>query len=286
MSMPAREDQSVWPGSWSAAWTEACSRLLHIAHPARDERWRRYWDLRSESYLEQLAGDEPLREEVVSFMVREGLLAPGDAVLDVGCGPGPYSLIFARSARSVAALDVSQGMLDRLSSAAVDRGIGNIRPICSSWEKYRGRKKYDLVFSSFCPGVNGPEALIKMERHCRRSCCYVTGGGPGQPEYMYVLWEMLTGERPQLPAGSHFFAFNMLYESGRMPNVRVFRHRSQRVSSKEEIVRNALQYFGMLLDLDESAERTVEEFVLAHVEEKAGNEESDRSMYLVYWQPA
>jgi SAM-dependent methyltransferase len=236
--------------------------------------------------MDQLAGDGPLHEAVVSFMVREGLLAPGDDVLDIGCGPGPYSLLFARVAASVAALDVSQGMLDRLSCAAVDKGIGNIRPVCSNWESYRGRKKYDLVFSSFCPGVDGPEALIKMERHSRRSCCYVTGGGPGQPEYMYGLWEALTGERPQLPAGSHFFAFNMLYEMGRMPSVRAFSHRSQRVPSKEENVRNALGYFGMLLDLDEREKQTVVEFVSAYVEKKAGDEESDRSMYLVYWQPA
>jgi hypothetical protein len=71
-----------------------------------------------------------------------------------------------------------------------------------------------------------------------------------------------------------------------MPSARAFSHRSRRVSSKEENVRNALQYFGMLLDLDERKKRTIAEFVSEHFDEKAGNGESDRSMYLVYWQPA
>lgn len=271
--------------SWSAAWEDARSRLLHVAHPANADRWRQYWDQRSASYGKQISEDGSLREAVTGFMTREGLLTPGDDVLEIGCGPGVYTLPMAKTARSVTALDVSHGMLDRLAGEAAKRGIDNIRTVCSDWESYRGRKKYDLVFSAFCPGVDSPQTLLRMERQCRRHCCYATGGSLGQPAFMHQLWEMLTGERPRPQAERHFFAFNALLETGRVPSVRAFMYRSGRVQPREEVVRNMILYFDMLLSLDERQKRMIREYVSAHLPEDSGEEEADRSMYLVYWQP-
>jgi SAM-dependent methyltransferase len=234
--------------------------------------------------MDQLSGDGPLLEAVVKFMTRMGLLTQEDDVLDVGCGPGPYTLLFAQAARSVTALDVSQGMLDELIRRASVDGIHNIRTVCSNWESYRGRKKYDLAFSSFCPGVDNPRAMFKMERMSRRSCCYVTGGSTGQPEYMRELWELLTGERPMPEKEDKFYAFNTLYEAVRMPSAHAFRYRSPRVKPREEIVRNALLYFEMLMPLDEEQKKIIREYLSSHLPEDAEGG-AERSMYLVYWQP-
>jgi ubiquinone/menaquinone biosynthesis C-methylase UbiE len=279
-----QDDKGGWPGKWSDAWEEARASLLHVSNPVEDERWRAYWNKRSDSYMGQVAEDMPLLKTVIGFMAREGLLTPKDEVLDVGCGSGPYTLLFARAARSITALDISQGMLDELVKRASAGGIRNIRTVCSSWENYRGRKKYDLVFSSFCPGVDNPQALFKMERMCRRSCCYITSGSVGQPGYMYELWKMLTGECSHLSKNDDFYAFNILYEAGRMPNVRSFHHHSQKILSQEEIVSNALLYFEMLMPLDEKQKRMIRGYVSSHLPEDT-EEGADRSLHLVYWQP-
>jgi Protein-L-isoaspartate carboxylmethyltransferase len=113
------------------------------------------------SYGKQISEDGSLREAVTGFMAGEGLLTPADDVLEIGCGPGVYTLPMARTARSVTALDISQGMLDQLTIETNGKGITNVRPVCSGWDSYRGRKKYDLVF---------PRSVLASttRRHCSR----------------------------------------------------------------------------------------------------------------------
>ena len=59
-------------------------------------------------------------------------LKPGDHFLDLGCGPGEYSIYAAGlvgDSGVVYALEKWAYMIDGLKEAADDRGIGNIKPI-------------------------------------------------------------------------------------------------------------------------------------------------------------
>ena len=76
------------------------------------ESMARYWSQDAENY-----GDI-IRKELVSFRVeawqnylREKLPVDTRKVLDLGCGPGFFSIILAKMGYEVTAVDCSEGML-------------------------------------------------------------------------------------------------------------------------------------------------------------------------------
>ncbi|WP_121821179.1 class I SAM-dependent methyltransferase [Halostella salina] len=89
------------------------------------ERNRRVWDRWSDHYGLSERDFEPMREDA---MARLGV-GRGDAVLDIGCGPG---VNFDRlrelvgSEGRVVGVDYSPGMVERARARVDDRGWGNV----------------------------------------------------------------------------------------------------------------------------------------------------------------
>jgi SAM-dependent methyltransferase len=50
-------------------------------------------------------------------------LKPGDAVMDLGCGPGPLAVLFAQAGMAVTAIDPEPDMLDAARDAAREAGV-------------------------------------------------------------------------------------------------------------------------------------------------------------------
>jgi len=65
--------------------------------------------------------DAALRQASVRALLRA--FRPGDRVLEIGCGTGLETLALASAGIDVVALDLSQGMLDRLREKAQGRGL-------------------------------------------------------------------------------------------------------------------------------------------------------------------
>lgn len=89
------------------------------------ERSRRLWDRWSDHYGLSESDYEPMRETAVEYLELE----PGDAVLEIGCGPG-VNLELLRDAVGpdgrVVALDYSPKMVDRARARVADRGWENV----------------------------------------------------------------------------------------------------------------------------------------------------------------
>lgn len=83
------------------------------------------WDRWSDHYGLSESDYEPMREEAIEYLDLE----PGDAVLDVGCGPG-VNFEMLRDAvgpdGQVLALDYSPEMLDRARARVADHGWENV----------------------------------------------------------------------------------------------------------------------------------------------------------------
>src|SRR5687767_5317812 len=79
------------------------------------------WNLVAEGYVaENLAAFEGFAREALRLVPAEG------DVLDVACGPGSLTLLAARTARSVHAIDFSTAMLDELRTRAAAASITNV----------------------------------------------------------------------------------------------------------------------------------------------------------------
>jgi SAM-dependent methyltransferase len=59
-------------------------------------------------------------DQEVAFLVDALGLAPGDRVLDVGCGPGRHALLLAKRGIVVHGVDISQRFVDLANAAGVD----------------------------------------------------------------------------------------------------------------------------------------------------------------------
>ena len=88
------------------------------------EAIRRYWNTRAEGYSLKTAYDLQHAEKVWLERLRPFVLASGKLdILDIGCGPGFFSILLARLGHSVVAFDYTEGMLERASRNAAEADV-------------------------------------------------------------------------------------------------------------------------------------------------------------------
>lgn len=209
---------------WVKAWDDDHRRSMGRADMQSDALWTRYWNTIADEYIKEFGATEPFYREIIEYLRRESMFRKGDEVLDVGCGPGNYSLLFAEDAGHVDALDSAGHMLEVLAGKAEKRRLGNVRAINSKWEDHAIEKKYDLVFSSMSPAIHDSGTLLKMERCSRRGCCLVTYGGTHEYPAIKDLWGSLVGEYRASDTYLYVYPYHVLSDMGRNPAVRMFEY--------------------------------------------------------------
>ena len=82
-------------------------------------------------------------------------LAPGESILDMGCGPGVLSVPLAKKGHDVVAVDFSDGMLGELRQAVDEAGVGSLLHLSSCMAGELGRhspgRRGDFVALSHNP---------------------------------------------------------------------------------------------------------------------------------------
>ena len=71
----------------------------------RSERDAEFWDGFSDTYNSDDQGDAPQR--IVDSLMESGAVRPDDCVMEVGSGPGTYSLLLAPRVRILVCMDIS-----------------------------------------------------------------------------------------------------------------------------------------------------------------------------------
>lgn len=81
-----------------------------------------YWDQRARGYALQVDKElkEHLQERYLPWF--EGINSQG-SILDVGCGPGFFSVVLACAGFTLTAMDASAGMLEQACQRAVDQNV-------------------------------------------------------------------------------------------------------------------------------------------------------------------
>ena len=109
-----------------------------------------YWNLRAEGYSlhtrDELEGDAGRR---LAALFSETLPLPegGGRLLDVGCGPGLFSIAAAKLGWSVTGIDLSQRMLDEARANAQEAGRPAIFQIGNAEAPDFAPESFDAVFS-------------------------------------------------------------------------------------------------------------------------------------------
>ena len=91
---------------------------------------RRYWnEVAGPRWVERAEIQESRNVEVAHLVLREAHPAPGERVLDVGCGPGATTLPYAAAVGPtghVTGIDISEPMLAVARSRVAERGSSRL----------------------------------------------------------------------------------------------------------------------------------------------------------------
>ncbi len=108
-------------------------------------------------------------DAMVAWIAAEVGLAPGDAVLDLGCGPGLYATRLAQRGMTVTGVDYSRRSIDYAQAAAQTAGLA----ITYRYENYlelTDENCYDLallIYGDYCP--LSPEQRTRLLANIRRA---------------------------------------------------------------------------------------------------------------------
>jgi len=261
------------PAFWETAWQRARGDSLFRKRRSLKETVD-FWNKRSGSFKNNTTGEKGQQraKRVLSWLEGQGVTLDGISVLDIGAGPGAFSLAFARRGCEVVALEPAEAMVTFLREEIARENFNNIRVVQKTWEdvdldeeKWEGR--FDLVFASMSPGINNRETLEKALR-CAGKYCYIsTFAGKRDNDTLAELWPLLFGEEMPPWPGDIIYMLNLLYVKGLELTFRVWEEKWSEEATGEETAANLL---GMIRMYGRETSR-LEDRVKAFVREKAHN---------------
>jgi len=111
-----------------------------------NEDQKEYWnDNAGLKWAEQQDVMDALLAPVTSLLIDAAAIAPGERVMDIGCGTGETSLIAADAGAEVTGVDISEPMLDLARS----RADGRASLMLADASEYRADEGFDLIMSRF-----------------------------------------------------------------------------------------------------------------------------------------
>ena len=160
---------------------------------AVDERVVALWERAAPTYETEVAYFTPMGERVVAHAA----LAPGEEVLDVGCGKGATLLpaaVAVGPGGHVVGIDIVAAMVEAARAAAAARGLHNVAVEVMDGEALHFEpSRFDVVISAFGLGFLRPErALPEMRRVLRdggRLVASVPLGGGANWDFFGALCE-------------------------------------------------------------------------------------------------
>jgi SAM-dependent methyltransferase len=199
----------------------------------KPEYWDRKWKLREQHLREHvtLDGSDGEREFGHEVLTR----ARGKKVLDVGCGPGEFTLRVGRIARSVTGIDASRMALGLAEQNLARSRLKNVKFRYGNARNLPfPEKSFDLVYSRRGPASDSRRNLAEVLRVLRR-------GG--------TFMEITIGERDKQNLAEIFGRGQMLGFKGQVSSVK--RRWLEEVGFKTSTARDyvATEVFDSLDDL-------------------------------------
>ncbi|HET7487235.1 MAG TPA: class I SAM-dependent methyltransferase [Acidimicrobiales bacterium] len=209
-------------GRWSSLVRARLAETARLtAGPAPDTP--RFWDERARAagpVVGGPAGGDPLLARLRRAAGRRS------TVLDVGSGPGRFTLALAPRVRRVVAVDVSAGMLAVLARRAKRAGLGNVDTVHGRWPAVDVEPADVSVCSYVLPLVADPEGFLRRldQVTTRRAFLYL--GAASIDLLVDPFWRHFHGTRRK-PGPTYLDAVEVLADLGIRADVEVVEVRSR-----------------------------------------------------------
>ena len=186
--------------------------------PGRGAIGADFWDKRAKRFASRMsvstATTDPFYKRLRKAAGRRSTL------IDVGSGPGRFTVALASHVAAVTAVDQSGGMLDICRRQAQKLGLGNVTFVHGRWEEV-DVEPADIAFSSYVVTLvaDAPRFLAKLDAAAtERAFLYL--GAYTADAIMDPLWRHFHGT-PRKPGATYLDAVDVLREMGLKPAIEV-----------------------------------------------------------------
>lgn len=227
------------------------------------------WNNRANSFAQNTAKEKnkARQKEVFDFLDYCGVKLAGMDVLDLGCGPGNYTIPLAKMARHVWALDPASNMLNIVRDRAEKEGITNITYINKPWEEINLARegwlgKFDLVFASMTPGVNDKETIEKMIKASKGYCFVSKFAGQRSNSLQEKLWQLVFRETWSDLSMDIIYPFNLVYSMGYFPSLKFITANWVNEETVEETIEKLKDWLSGYIEITPELFEIINKFVL------------------------
>lgn len=217
--------------------------------PGRGDVGGKFWDKRvrriAKGPLATAEGDPMLAR------LRRAVGRPGTStVLDVGSGPGRFTMSIAPRVRQVVAVDPSVKMLQLLRRRARDAGMRNIRTVLGKWQDVEV-EPVDVVLCSHVLTLVADVVpfLEKLHASARRQVLLYVGAY-SVDAILDPFWRHFH-DKPRSPGPSYVDAVAVLEEMGLRPHVEVVELKSR---NRHDTLEEAVEAYRDMLVLPKTDE--------------------------------
>ncbi len=225
-----------------------------------DEQIDRVWNDSADTYEDGVLED--IHDRISDYLLSEGYLNKDTTLLDIGCGPGTYSLRFSNHVKSITAIDKSPRMVNRIIRESESRGVKNLSAECVDWNQYVPDKTYDVAFSSLCPPVNSHESILRMEKCSGNTCVYISSMSGNRDSVYFEIWKRL-GRNYTFEGYDTRYPCRFLKSIGRNPALKIFENKMEKENCCLELCEHYKQkfsHYGHSEDISELIEDVVYSF--------------------------
>lgn len=259
------------PDYWAEVWQQASCYMRKNHTPTDDlKKTVAMWNNRASNFAKNTAREQnqARQQAVFDFLDSCGVNFDGMNVLDIGCGPGNYTLSLAKKAANVWALDPAVSMLDILKERAENEGIDNITYVNLPWEEINLKQegwlgKFDMVFASMTPGVNDKETLEKVINASRGYCFVSKFAGQRRNNLQEKLWQQIFGEPWSDHSMDIIYPFNLVYSMGYFPSLKFVAANWINEEKMEETIEKLTDWLSGYMDITPGLSREVHRFVIS-----------------------
>lgn len=188
---------------------------------------KNFWDNFSTNYAKNVLKNERIEKNMGHFRNLFGL-NKNMSVLEIGPGPGTYTIPLAKEVKEITVVEQSTGMLDILKRRIEEEGITNINIINKRWDDVSLNEnflKHDVVFSSYSLGVDDmAESLKKMNNSAEKYCCILTFGTRQAWKEIYnKIGEVILENDPNRKEYgiTYILIYNILHQMGIYADVKI-----------------------------------------------------------------
>lgn len=239
------------------------------------------WDDSAETYHDGALSN--IHDRITEFLISEDYINKQRSLLDIGAGPGTYSLRFSHIVKNVVAIDKSERMLNCLSGLCKNQNMLNVCTKCVDWNIYRPDTRYDIAFSSLCPPVNSSDSILRMEKCSCNLCIYISSMSKDRDSIYFEIWNELNKDYTYEGYDTQY-PFRFLKSIGREPILKTFEEKISKMSESEDLINFYKKKFCLYREESETS-KIIEDVVHSHTEDGKVVVEQNNCLGLLIWNP-